>query len=132
MIKFKNIVKNITAYETFEYVSDNQSFENIKMDFNLPISEIYFDIEDTKIALQILTIKTLSGFNDPVNDYNFYINNEKIDKEDLLLFEDDPYIFIEPFIEKYKNILEDKNSIKIEFIDPANFEYVRHIKIDKS
>jgi hypothetical protein len=132
MIKFKNIVKNITAYETFEYVSDNQSFENIKMDFNLPISEIYFDIEDTKIALQVLTIKTLSGFNDPVNDYNFYINNEKIDKEDLLLFEDDPYIFIEPFIEKYKNILEDKNSIKIEFIDPANFEYVRHIKIDKS
>ena len=128
MIKFKNIVKNITAYETFEYVSDNQSFENIKMDFNLPISEIYFDIEDTKIALQILTIKTLSGFNDPVNDYDFYINNEKIDKEGLLLFEDDPYIFIE----KYKNILEDKNSIKIEFIDPANFEYVRHIKIDKS
>jgi len=132
MIKFKNMIENITAYETFEYVSDTQSFENIRMDFNLPISEIYFSIEDTKIALQVLTIKTLSGFNDPLNDYNFYINDKEIDKKDLLLFDDDPYIFIEPFIEKYKNILENKNSIKIEFIDPANFEYVRHIKIEKS
>jgi hypothetical protein len=132
MIKFKNMIENITAYETFEYVSDTQSFENIRMDFNLPISEIYFNIEDTKIALQVLTIKTLSGFNDPLNDYNFYINDKEIDKKDLLLFDDDPYIFIEPFIEKYKNILENKNSIKIEFIDPANFEYVRHIKIEKS
>lgn len=126
------MVENITAYETFEYVSDTQSFENIRMDFNLPISEVYFNIEDTKIALQVLTIKTLSGFNDPLNDYNFYINDKEIDKKDLLLFDDDPYIFIEPFIEKYKNILENKNSIKIEFIDPANFEYVRHIKIEKS
>ena len=126
------MIENITAYETFEYVSDTQSFENIRMDFNLPISEIYFSIEDTKIALQVLTIKTLSGFNDPLNDYNFYINDKEIDKKDLLLFDDDPYIFIEPFIEKYKNILENKNSIKIEFIDPANFEYVRHIKIEKS
>jgi len=126
------MIENITAYETFEYVSDTQSFENIRMDFNLPISEIYFNIEDTKIALQVLTIKTLSGFNDPLNDYNFYINDKEIDKKDLLLFDDDPYIFIEPFIEKYKNILENKNSIKIEFIDPANFEYVRHIKIEKS
>jgi hypothetical protein len=132
MIKFKNMIENITAYETFEYVSDTQSFENIRMDFNLPISEIYFNIEDTKIALQVLTIKTLSGFNDPLNDYNFYINDKEIDKKDLLLFDDDPYIFIEPFIERYKNILENKNSIKIEFIDPANFEYVRHIKIEKS
>jgi hypothetical protein len=132
MIKFKNMIENITAYETFEYVSDTQSFENIRMDFNLPISEVYFNIEDTKIALQVLTIKTLSGFNDPLNDYNFYINDKEIDKKDLLLFDDDPYIFIEPFIEKYKNILENKNSIKIEFIDPANFEYVRHIKIEKS
>ena len=44
MIKFKNLIENIIAYETFEYVSDNQSFENIMMNFDLPISEIYFNV----------------------------------------------------------------------------------------
>ncbi len=129
MVKFKNIIDKITAYETFECVSDIQLFENIKMDLSLPISEIYFNIEDTKIALQVLALKALSGFNDPINDYNFYINDIEIDKNDLLLFDDNLYIFIEPFIERYKNILKDKNRIKIEFINPDNFEYVRHIKI---
>ena len=129
ILKFKNIIDKITAYETFECVPDIQLFENIKMDLSLPISEIYFNIEDTKIALQVLALKTLSGFNDPINDYNFYINDVEIDKNDLLLFDDNLYIFIEPFIERYKNILKDKNTIKIEFINPDNFEYVRHIKI---
>ena len=60
------MIEDLNAYETFEYMSNNQSFENINMKFKLPISEICFKIEDTKIALQILTIKTLSGFNNPL------------------------------------------------------------------
>ena len=93
-IKFKDLIKNIIAYETFENMSNFHVLENLKLDLNVPISEIFFNAEDTKIALQVLTIKTLAGFNNPSDDYDFYINNEKIEKEDLLLFNDDPFDYI--------------------------------------
>jgi len=91
----------------------------------LPYTEIKFKKEDTKIALQVLTLKTLIGFNIPEHHYNFYINNKPINKKDLNLEEEDIFNFIDPFIEKYKFILKDENSIKIEFIDYSNYEYVR-------
>jgi hypothetical protein len=128
---FKSIIEDIIAYETFENMSDTQFFDNITIYLNIPISEICFNIEDSKIALQILTIKSLSGFNDPLSDYNFYINNKIIDKDDLLLSDDNPYNYIESFVKKYEKDFLIKNSIKIEFINPANFEYVKHIKIEK-
>lgn len=128
---FNDMIKKIVAYETFENMSDIQFFENITIYLNIPISEICFSIEDTKIALQVLTIKTLSGFNDPLFDYNFYINNKIINKDDLFLDNDDPFDFIESFIKKYEKYLLLNNSIKIEFVNPANFEYVKHIKIEK-
>lgn len=102
MKEFNNTIEGFNAYGTFEYMSNNQSFENINIKFELPISEICFKIENIKIALQILTIKTLSGFNNPFDDYNFYINNKLIDKDDLLLLDDDPYRYINSFVEKYK------------------------------
>lgn len=128
---FNSMIENIIAYETFENMSDTQFFDNITIYLNIPISEICFNIEDSKIALQILTIKSLSGFNDPLSDYNFYINDKIINKNDLLLDDDNPYNYIESFIKKYEKDFLIKNSIKIEFINPANFEYVKHIKIEK-
>ena len=80
---FNDMIKDIIAYETFENMSDTQFFENITIHLNIPISEICFNIEDSKIALQILAIKSLSGFNDPLSDYNFYINNKIIDRISL-------------------------------------------------
>ena len=78
MIKpvFNDMIEDIIAYETFEHMSDIQFFDKITIYLNIPISEICFNMEDTKIALQILTIKSLSGFNNPLSDYNFYINNK--------------------------------------------------------
>jgi hypothetical protein len=52
----------------------------------LPCTTIKFKKEDTKIALQVLVLKTLIGFNIPEDHYNFfYINNKSIDKKDLNL-----------------------------------------------
>jgi hypothetical protein len=88
-------------------------------------------MKDAKIALQILTIKSLSRLNNPLSDYNFYINNKIIDKDDLLLDDDNPFNYIESFVKKYEKNFLTKNSIKIEFINPSNFEYVKHIKIER-
>ena len=128
---FNDMIEDIIAYETFEHMPDTQFFDKITIYLNIPISEICFNIEDSKIALQILTIKSLSGFNNPISDYNFYINNKFIDKNDFLLDDDNPFNYIESFIKKYEKNFLIKNSIKIEFINPANFEYVKHIKIEK-
>lgn len=104
MIKpvFKDMIEDIIAYETFENISDIQFFENITICLNIPISEICFNIGDVKIALQVLTIKSLSGFNNPLSDYNFYINNKIIDKDDLLLDDNNPFNYIEYFVKKYE------------------------------
>ena len=104
MIKpvFNSMIEDIVAYETFEHMSDTQFFEKITIYLNIPISEICFNMEDAKIALQVLTIKSLSGFNNPLSDYNFYINNKIIDKDDLLLDDDNPFNYIESFVNKYE------------------------------
>jgi hypothetical protein len=91
----------------------------------LPFTTIKFKKEDTKIALQVLVLKTLIGFNIPEDHYNFYINNKSIDKKDLNLEEEDIFKFIDSFVKKYKSILKEVNSIKVEFIDYSNYEYVR-------
>jgi len=133
MIKpvFKDMIEDIISYETFENMSDIQFFENITIYLNIPISEICFNIEDVKIALQVLTIKSLSGFNNPLSDYNFYINNKIIDKDDLLLDDNNPFNYIEYFVKKYEKTFLIKNSIKIEFVNSSNFEYIKHIKIER-
>lgn len=100
--KFKDIIKNIKAYETFNKMSELQKFENIDIELGIPFSELKFKKEDTKIALQVLTIKTLLDFNNPRDDYKFYLNNKEIDQNDFLLDDEDPYNFIDHFIKKYK------------------------------
>ena len=127
---FNEKIKGITCYEEFKEVEDIQYFNNIKIEMGLPYTEIKFKKEDTKIALQVLALKTLAGFNIPEDHYNFFINNSSIDKKDLNLEEEDIFNFIDSFTEKYKSILKNENSIKVEFVDDSNYEYVRSIIIN--
>jgi len=105
---FNDMIEDIMAYETFEHMSNTQFFEKITIYLNIPISEICFNMEDAKITLQVLTIKSLSGFNNPLSDYNFYINNKIIYKDDLLLDDDNPFNYIESFVNKYEKNFFDK------------------------
>jgi hypothetical protein len=75
--------KLVSAIEVFVDAPDVQYCENVTIRADLPFSEIEFNRTDFFLAAKVTGLKALGGFNDE-NDVEIFLNNEKINKKDLM------------------------------------------------
>jgi hypothetical protein len=119
---------NLTGYETFEEASNTQYFKQIKIEISFPFCVVNFETEDFSNACEVAAIKFLGGFNDDDEISRvIYLNKDKINNEELFLWEDkDKKI---NFINKYQKILINNNKFTIKLANRDQYEYIRHIAI---
>ena len=120
-------MKKFEAVETFLPMNDEQEFFNIKIFYDVPITEVRFDQNDLLSAIQITALKFLAGFNNE-DDVEIYLNNHILSKNELLFWEDE-----ENFLYYVKNsltlITKEENTIIIKFPKTGSFQYSKHIII---
>jgi hypothetical protein len=115
----------ISGIEVFIKAPDIQFFQNIKIVIGVPYSEIFFKKKDFEKAIKAASIKSLGGFNDE-NDCDLYLNNEIINKKEIMFWEN---YTINNFIKEKEKKLKEDNKITIEHKNLKNFEYFKHIII---
>lgn len=71
-------------------------------------------------------LKSLRNYND-ANDRILYLNNEKINNNEVMFWEDNCNIDL--FLKEKEKYLNKNNVITIEFLKPSNFEYFNHLLI---
>ena len=120
---------NLTGYETFEEVRNTQYFKQIKIEISFPFCVVNFEKEDFSDACEVAAIKFLGGFNDDDEISRvIYLNKNKINNEELFLWEDKDKKM--SFMSKYQKILiDDNNKFTIKLANSDQYEYIRHIVI---
>lgn len=116
-------MKELIAYETFKDMPNTRFFDNIKIYVDFPYSEVTFDGVDFELASRIVGLQFLGGYNnnDSINRV-IYLNNEKINNNSLLVWEEN--INFNEYIQKNKNnlkIKDNKYTIKIKKMDQITY-----------